>query len=56
MIKEQLVEIVRKEGYGFFSACEIVTKAMKNLKPGKNILTIGKIQITINKEVSHAKS
>jgi len=48
-IKEQLVEIVKAEGYDFFTACEMVAQAMKELKPGKNVLNIGKAVITVEK-------
>ena len=50
LIKEKLVDIVRKEGFDFFSACHIVTNMLKKLKPGKNIYTIGKAKITLIKQ------
>jgi len=49
LIKEKLVDIVREEGFDFFSACHIVTNMLKKLKPGKNIYTIGKAKITLIK-------
>ena len=49
-LKEELIEIVRAEGYGFMTACETVTRAMTELKPCKNVLNIGKVTITIDKE------
>ena len=49
-VRETLIEIVRNEGYDLFKACEIVDGAMSRLKVGKNVLSIGKVEVTITKE------
>ena len=49
-IKEQLVEIVRQEGYDFMTACEVVTNALQALSKGRNVLRIGKVQVVVVKK------
>jgi len=49
-IKEQLVEIVRQEGYDFMTACEVVTNALQALSKGRNVLRIGRVQVVVVKK------
>jgi len=49
-IKEQLVEIVRQEGYDFMTACEVVTNALMALSKGRNVLKIGNVRIVLVKK------
>ena len=50
-VKEQLVEIVRHEGYDFMTACEVVTNAIQALSVGRNVLRIGRVRVVV---VKHA--
>jgi len=49
-IKEQLVEIVRAEGYDFMTACEVVTNALQALSKGRNVLRIGRVKVVVVKK------
>jgi hypothetical protein len=52
-VKEQLVEIVRGEGYDFMTACELVTDCIKEFKAsGKREARyyIGRTSFTIRNE------
>lgn len=51
-IKEQIVELIMSQGYGFFYACEMVTKVLEELKvkkPGVYKYSIGKVSFSIKK-------
>lgn len=54
MVKEQLVIILRNQGYDIITACEVVSEFIKTtlskLKPGKYIFYIGKEKVTIKKQ------
>lgn len=54
-IKEQLVEIVRQEGYDFITACEVVTDAMQALSVGRNVLRIGRVKVVVVKYADKAR-
>lgn len=52
-VKEQLIELVRKEGFDFMTACKVVSKILdevKAKKPGNYRYEIGKTSFTLRKE------
>lgn len=51
-IKENIVGLVMDQGYGFFYACEMVTKLLEELKakkPGTYTYSIGKLSFKLTK-------
>lgn len=48
-VKEQLVDMLREDGYDFVTACEHVTARLAELPPGDTTLHVGNYTVTVHK-------